>query len=144
MEKETGKAVLGVHAANWLGETGGTLYVILVGGGLFGLLVSGACLLLKSRAKGQPRFFHRIVGAIFLLPLAATAITGVAFKVGEEWLHLSDDVLDIFMSIHQGSWLGKTVRPFYVLALGIGLLSLILTGIQMTGLFRKKTQPAPR
>ncbi len=140
MGKETGGAILEIHAGGWLGETGSVVYVILVGTGLLGLIATGLYLALRSRAKGQPRVFHRMVGAIFLLPLAASAITGIAFKVGADWLHLPESTLGILMSIHQGSWLGKAVRPFYVLAIGIGLLSLAITGLRMTGVFRRKTK----
>lgn len=140
MGKETGGTILDIHAGGWLGGTGSVIYVILVGAGLLSLVATGFYLVVKSRAKGQPRVFHRIVGAIFLLPLAASAITGIAFKAGEEWLQLSDGTLGILMSIHQGSWLGKAARPFYVLAIGIGLLSLAITGLRMTGVFRKKTK----
>lgn len=140
MGKETGGRVLDIHAGAWLGQTGSVLYVLIVGAGLLGLVASGFYLVLKSRAKGNPRRFHRILGAVFLLPLTASAVTGIAFKVGEEWLHLPDSTLGLLMNIHQGSWLGPQVRPFYVLAIGLGLLSLSLTGIQMTGIFRKKSK----
>ena len=140
MGKETGGTILEIHAGGWLGGTGSVVYVIIVGTGLLGLIATGLYLALKSRAKGQPREFHRIVGAIFLLPLAASAATGIALKVGADWLHLPEGTLGILMSIHQGSWLGKAARPFYVLAIGIGLLSLAITGLRMTGVFRKKTK----
>jgi len=138
MGNETGETILEIHTGGWLGETGSVVYVILMGTGLLGLIATGFYLALKSRAKGQPRVFHRIFGVVFLLPLAASAFTGIAFKVGADWIHLSDGTLGIFMSIHQGSWLGKAVRPFYVLAIGIGLLSLAITGLRMTGAFRRK------
>ncbi|MCX6969540.1 MAG: PepSY domain-containing protein [Verrucomicrobia bacterium] len=138
MGKETGGTILDIHAGAWLGDTGSVIYVILMGAGLLALVATGFYLVLKSRAKGQPRVFHRILGAILLLPLAASAVTGIAFKVGEEWLDLPKSTLDLLLNIHQGGWLGTAARPFYVLAVGIGLLVLALTGLQMTGLFRKK------
>ncbi|MFZ4776429.1 MAG: PepSY domain-containing protein [Terrimicrobiaceae bacterium] len=140
MGKETGGTILEIHAGGWLGQTGSVLYVIVVGAGLLGLLATGFYLVLKSRAKGNPRVFHRILGAVFLLPLTASAATGIAFKVGEGWLHWPDSTLGLLMNIHQGSWLGPQVRPFYVLAIGFGLLILAITGLQMTGLFRKKAK----
>jgi hypothetical protein len=138
MSKETGSRVLDIHAGGWLGGTGSVIYVILMGAGLLGLVVTGLSLVRKSRAKGQPRVLHRIVGAVFLLPLALSAITGIAFKVGQDWLHLPDSTLGLLMSLHQGSWLGTTIRPFYILAIGVGLLGLAITGLQMAGLFRSK------
>ena len=138
MGKETGGTILDIHAGTWLGDTGSIIYVILMGAGLLALVVTGFYLVLKSRAKGQPRAFHRILGAILLLPLAVSAVTGIGFKVGEEWLDLPKSTLDLIINIHQGSWLGQTGRVLYVLAIGIGLLILTVTGLQMTGLFRKK------
>lgn len=138
MDSDTGDTILEIHAGGWLGSTGSVLYVILIGSGFLLLIATGLYLVLKSRSKGNPRVFHRILGAILLLPLTASAVTGIAFKVGDEWLHLPDSILGILMSIHQGSWLGKTVRPFYILLLGIGLLVMIGTGMKLTGLFKKK------
>ena len=138
MGKKAGGWLLDIHAGGWLGDTGSVIYVILNGAGLLGLIATGLYLVLKSRTKGQPRIVHRILGAVFLLPLATSAITGIAFKIGDEWLHLPDSTLGLLMSIHQGSWLGKTARPFYVLAIGIGLLGLAISGLQMAGVFRKK------
>lgn len=138
MDSETGDSILEIHAGGWLGSTGSVLYVILIGSGFLLLIATGLYLVLKSRAKGNPRVFHRILGTVLLLPLTASAVTGIALKVGDEWLHLPDSTLAILKSIHQGSWLGKTVRPFYVLLLGIGLLVMIGTGMKLTGLLKKK------
>ncbi len=138
ISKETGGKMMDIHTGAWLGTTGSVFYVILMGVGLLALVGSGCYLVLKSRAKGNPRVFHRLLGAVFLLPLAASAITGIAFKVGDEWLHFPDSVLGLLMTIHQGSWLGKAAVPFYVLTIGLGLLMLAGTGLQMTGIFRRK------
>ena len=138
MGKKAGGQLLEIHAGGWLGDAGSVIYVILNGAGLLGLVATGMYLVLKSRAKNQPRVFHRVLGAVLLLPLATSAITGIAFKVGEDWLHLPDTTLGLLMKIHQGGWLGKAARPFYVLAIGIGLLGLAVTGLHMAGVFRTK------
>lgn len=138
MRKDTGGRILDIHAGTWLGDTGSAIYVILNGAGLLGLVVTGLYLVLKGGAKVQPRIFHRILGTIFLLPLALSAITGIAFKIGDEWFDLPDSTLGLLMSLHQGSWLGKAARPFYILAIGIGLLGLAISGLQMAGVFRKR------
>ncbi|MFZ4682225.1 MAG: PepSY domain-containing protein [Terrimicrobiaceae bacterium] len=138
MPKETGAKILSVHTGEWLGTAGSSAYVLLVGGGLLALVLTGTFLLIKSRAKAGARFAHRILAAILLLPLAASAITGIAFKIGEEWFHLPDKTLDLFMTIHEGAWLGQTLKPFYVLVVGLGLLVLAATGVRLTGLFARK------
>ena len=71
-------------------------------------------------------------------------MTGIAFKAGEDWLDFPQSTLDVLMSIHQGGWLGKAVRPFYVAAIGIGLLVLAVTGLGMTGIYKKFKKPARR
>jgi hypothetical protein len=43
------------------------------------------------------------------------------------------------MSIHQGSWLGPVLRPYYILLLGLGLFWLIGTGIRMIRSTRKNS-----
>ena len=144
MDKKTGGRILDIHAGGWLGDTGSGIYVILVGAGLLALIATGLCLLLKSRGRGSPRVLHRILGALLLLPLTASAVTGIAFKAGEDWLDFPQSTLDVLMSIHQGAWLGKAVRPFYVAAIGIGLLVLAVTGLGMTGIFKKFKKPARR
>jgi uncharacterized iron-regulated membrane protein len=42
------------------------------------------------------------------------------------------------MNLHQGSYFGAVGRPIYVLLVGLGLVILLITGIQMTPLFRKR------
>lgn len=138
MSRPTGNKILSIHAGEWLGEAASPYYVILVGGGLLALIATGLVLAVQSRAKAGPRRMHRLLGLVLMLPLAASAITGILFKLGEDWYHFSEGTLDILMSIHQGSWLGKTVRPFYVLLVGLGLLVLGWYGLRLTRFFSRK------
>ncbi len=138
LEKELGWKILDIHTGEWLGHWGSAVYVGLTGLGLLAMIFSGATLLWKSRAKLALRVRHRVAAGILLLPLTASAITGLAYKFGEEFFHISDETQDVLMMIHQGSWLGKDFAPFYVLFVGLGLLFLLWTGMQMTGVFRKK------
>lgn len=128
MSKETGNKILAIHAGDWLGQHVSPLYVLLVGGGLLALLVTGFVLFIKGRAKAGPRRIHRLLSIILLLPLTASALTGILFKLGEDWFHFSDGTLSVLMSIHQGSWLGKELRPYYILFIGLGLLVLGIYG----------------
>jgi len=118
-----------IHTGEWMGAYGSAAWVALVGGGILALALTGLFLVVTSRAKGQPRVFHRILGATILLPLAATALTGLTVHFFGN--ALPDGVADVLMSIHQGGWLGKTLRPFYVLLLGCGLLAMIVSGLKM-------------
>jgi hypothetical protein len=131
MQKETGEKILHIHTGEWMGEAAGFPYVVATGLGLLALVATGAWLLWKSGLGRGPRLPHRLLGALLILPLAAAAATGILFMASESWLHFSKDTEELLLNIHQGSWLGKTWRPFYVLFMGFGLLTLIWTGMRM-------------
>lgn len=131
MEKPTGQSVLDFHTGMVLGETFSVLYTAFTGLGLLLLSVSGARLLLSSRASKGARGRHRMVGWVLLPPLIATSVTGLGYHFGGLWFGWEESTLKLLMTIHQGSWLGPKLRAFYVLLVGGGLLMLILTGVSM-------------
>jgi len=83
------------------------------------------------------RKIHRFIAPIIFLPILLTTLTGVTYRIGRSWFGMTKDVGEIFLSIHQGSFLGPQLRPFYVLLDGLGLIGLLVTGIIMMGFFRK-------
>ncbi|MEO0055012.1 MAG: hypothetical protein RLZZ50_959 [Verrucomicrobiota bacterium] len=131
LDRETGHAILDVHSGAWLGDTGSSLYLAATGLGLLALCGSGAWLLWRSRAKSGTRRIHRVVAWALLAPLTATALSGMAHHFGELWFDWEPATMKTLMSIHQGSWLGPKLRPFYVLWVGGGLLVLIASGLGM-------------
>lgn len=138
MGKDTGKGILDLHAAFWLGETGSAVYLILVGGLVLFLLFTGLWMLLTSRSSRIPnRRRHRILAILLGLPLTVSVLTGMIFRAGEQWFGLSENTKDVLMMLHQGSWLGQTLRPLYVLFLAIGVTWLCLTGFRLA--FRRKS-----
>ena len=139
MTKPTGNAVLHVHTGEWISPAIAPYYMLVVGGGLLALLITGSFLLWQSRAKKGARAWHRWLGLVFLLPLTATAVTGVACGLDGVWYSLPKETENLLMSIHEGGWLGKTYKPFYVLVLGLGTLGLGGAGLRLTGLFRRKS-----
>jgi len=74
------------------------------------------------------------------LPLAVSTITGLIYRIGRSWFGMSEDVGNIFLSIHQGDFLGEFLTPVYVIFVGLGATLLLVTGISVTGIFRKKRQ----
>jgi hypothetical protein len=84
------------------------------------------------------RKLHRFIAPILLIPILLTTVTGVAYRVGKSWFGMSKDIGEIFLNIHQGSFLGPQLRTFYVLLDGLGLIGLLVTGIFMMGIFGKK------
>ncbi len=143
MPGEVAEFFMTLHEGRFLGEALVPFYVLLVGLGLLGLLVTGLVMILKRKpSKGQPkkdgRWVHRMLAPIAFLPLLLSAFTGVAFRLGETWLRLPEDQIEFLMSIHQGSYFGSVGKPIYVLLVGLGLVLLLVTGIQLTPLFRKR------
>ncbi|MEB3212671.1 MAG: PepSY domain-containing protein, partial [Leptolyngbyaceae bacterium] len=114
----------------------------LMGLGLVGLIVTGLTMVKKRSAKAKikrnQRWVHRLVGAIACLPLLVSAVTGIAYRLGNAWFGLSQSQASLLMTLHEGRYLGNTLKPLYVLSVGIGLVVLLITGIQMTGMFRQK------
>ncbi|MEA5468675.1 PepSY domain-containing protein [Spirulina sp. 06S082] len=82
------------------------------------------------------RKWHRKLAPIVFLPLFITALTGVVYRIARSWFGASDQVGEFLMTIHQGAWLGKDLRVFYVLLNGLGVFAMLLTGIMMARLWR--------
>ncbi|MFM8981597.1 MAG: PepSY domain-containing protein, partial [Spartobacteria bacterium] len=83
---------------------------------------------------------HRLLGIALLLPLTATALTGMAYKFGKDYLGISEETADFLMHIHEGAWLGKELKVFYVLIMGLGLLTAGLLGL---GILLPKKRRSP-
>ncbi|MBD1912026.1 MULTISPECIES: PepSY-associated TM helix domain-containing protein [unclassified Leptolyngbya] len=132
-----------LHQGEFLGEPLMPVYVLLMGLGLVGMIITGLSMLLPKKAsKAQPRrdhrWLHRILSIIGLLPLTISALTGVAYAIGTSWLGLSPRDIGFLLRLHQGYYLGSILWPLYVLVLGVGLVALLITGITMTPVFRKR------
>ncbi|MGB6219513.1 PepSY domain-containing protein [Haloferula sp.] len=136
MEKPTGQKILDFHTGMVLGESASMIYTAFTGLGLLVLALSGARLLLRSRASRGARGRHRLAAWALLIPLIATSVTGLGYHFGGHWFGWDESTLKLLMNIHQGSWLGPVLRPFYILFVGGGLLMLIVTGVAM---LRSKT-----
>ena len=141
MSKDTGQKILYLHSGGWFGATGSVLYLLMLGSALMFLIVSGLWLWFSSgSSKAAPRKIHRVLAITFSLPLMVTAVTGMAYQAGSKWFHAGQGTLALLNSLHQGSWLGPTLRPYYVLFLAGSLIALCLTGFHM--LYRKNRPPA--
>jgi hypothetical protein len=86
------------------------------------------------------RKLHRKIAPFIFLPLLLTALTGVSYRIGRSWFGLGDEFGDAMMLIHQGTWLGPQLRPFYVLLNALGAIGMIVTGIIMSGLFFRRSK----
>ncbi|WP_330204555.1 hypothetical protein [Cyanobacterium sp. Dongsha4] len=84
------------------------------------------------------RKLHRKIAPIVFLPLFVTAFTGVLYRVARSWFGVSDEIGEMIMFIHQGTFLGKDLRVFYVILNGLGLIGMVVSGIVMSGIFFRR------
>lgn len=75
--------------------------------------------------------------------MLASAVTGITYQVGESWLGLPEEQIELLITIHQGSYLGSFGKPIYVFLVGLGVIAMLFIGIRMTGIFRKRLSPVP-
>lgn len=137
-----------IHQGEFLGEMLVPFYVLLMGLGLIGMVVTGLLMLRRKRnpTKELPkdhRGWHRLLAIAGFLPLTLSALTGIGYALGESWFGISPGVAGALMRIHQGAYLGSFLRAIYVLLVGLGLVGLLITGINMTGIFRKRRVQPP-
>ena len=87
------------------------------------------------------RKYHRVLAPILFLPLALTVSTGMLATVVGEW-HLGAGLVSrsFLMSLHTGEIFG--LAAIYPILNGIGLVGMLITGISLSGLFRK-SRPTP-
>ncbi len=146
MSGEATEIFMEIHQGEYLGNQLKPIYVLLVGLGLVGITVSGLMMTRlfnsthpEKTAKFNFRTIHRIAAPVLFLPLLVSAVTGVTYRIGKSWFGMSRENAEIFLEIHQGEYLGKFFQPIYVLFVGLGLLGMIATGINMLGWFRRPT-----
>ena len=130
--KETGNDVLYFHTGAWFGTNGSVVFLAVLGSGLLFLVFSGLWMWRAGRLpSAKVRRSHRFLGVLFSLPLIITAVTGIAYQVGGKWLGADEKFLKLVMNLHQGSWLGPELRPFYILLVGGALVFLCLSGLRL-------------
>ncbi|GAB1542002.1 hypothetical protein NUACC21_46750 [Scytonema sp. NUACC21] len=135
-----------IHQGEYLGQPLVPIYVLLVGLGLIAMIVTGLSMTkLFDSNRSSPktsklnfRKVHRILAPIAFLPLAVSALTGIIYKLGRTWFGMPGEQAALFLRIHQGTYLGPALRTFYVLLVGLGLLVMSITGIRISGIFRKR------
>jgi len=137
MSDETGHQIMRLHSGELMGVNVSVVYVFLVGGGLLFLVCSGLVMWFSGGSKVSRRKSHRVLAITFSLPLVLSAVTGMAYHAGAKWFQADESTLEILMSLHQGTWLGKDLRAYYIVLLGTGLIALCLTGLRLCFRVRK-------
>ncbi|BAY07874.1 peptidase [Calothrix sp. NIES-2098] len=82
------------------------------------------------------RKYHRQIAIILCLPLFLSVLTGMSFTIAHEWLH-QDELGEFLLHIHTLEIFH--LEKIYPLLNGLGLIGLLITGLSMTGLFRKRS-----
>lgn len=136
--------LLSIHQGAYLGPVLTPLYILWVGVGAASLILTGWVLsrrpLGAQSGPSRPRRllqWHGLIAPIVAVPLFVTTITGVAYYFGSQVLGLSTQQTSLLLRIHQGSYLGSTLKVYYVLLLGLGVCLMAMSGIQMTSLWRR-------
>lgn len=81
------------------------------------------------------RKYHRQIAIASAIPLILTVITGVAYTIADEWFE-QGQLGEFLLGIHTMEIikLGK----IYPILNGLGLIGLLVTGLSMTNLFRRR------
>lgn len=78
------------------------------------------------------RRLHADLAPFVLLPLLITVGTGVGYRLLRDWGGLGRDQAHGLMVLHEGEWLrqwlGPTGETLYVLANGLGLMWMLVSG----------------
>jgi uncharacterized iron-regulated membrane protein len=140
ISNQTANLLMSIHQGGFLGAPLSPIYVLLMGLGLLAMIATGLTLLKRRsspKAKRDWRWTHRILAPIAFLPLIISAVTGIGYRLGQSWFGLPREQTGLLLRIHQGSYLGEQGRMVYVLLVGLGLLGLLLTGINLSGVLRR-------
>ncbi len=84
------------------------------------------------------RQYHRKIAIVLCLPLLLTVLTGMGYTMVGEWsmnLGLSRSQM---MKLHTGELF--RLQGIYPILNGIGLIGLLVTGLSMSNLFKKRKE----
>jgi uncharacterized iron-regulated membrane protein len=144
LSSSMGDLMMSIHEGKFLGENLVPIYVLLLGMGLLAAIVSGLTLVRRTLKRFPSplkqftwRSIHGWLSLFIFLPLTLTAITGIAYRLGNSWFGFSQKQVAILMRLHEGAVLGSAFNSIYVLLTGAGLIAIVVTGIEMSGIFRK-------
>lgn len=83
------------------------------------------------------RKYHRQIAIAVSLPLILTVISGVGYSLFDEWFE-QEKIAEFLLEIHTMEILH--LEKIYPLLNGLGLIGLLVTGLSMTGLFKKSSK----
>jgi hypothetical protein len=92
--------------------------------------------------KRSFRKYHRLLGIILSVPLVLTVLTGMLTTFVRQWSMSIGVPASFLLSIHTGEIFH--LQGIYPILNGLGLLGLLVTGLNMSGLFGKKNRQNPK
>lgn len=137
--------LLGIHQGRFLGNKLVPIYVLLMGLGVFAmglttLISSSGDRLISGQTKTKALSAYKVLMPLIVFPLAVCVETGVAYRLGTDWLNMPTQQTEIFLSIHHGATLGTVLGTFYTLLTGVGLIVLSIMGIPINIFSKGKTK----
>jgi diguanylate cyclase (GGDEF)-like protein len=136
LPKTLSNILINIHQGEFLGKKLMPFYVLFMSLGIFTI---GLITLIKSRnnlifraTKPNTISICKLLALILVIPLAICVETGVAYRLGTDWLNMPSQQTAILLSIHTGAPLGVILGIFYILITGFGLILLSIMGIKMT------------
>jgi uncharacterized iron-regulated membrane protein len=136
----TANFLMVIHQGGFLGAPLVPIYVLLMGVGLLAMIATGLVMLKRKapkKAKQDWRSLHRWLAPIAFLPLIVSAVTGIGYRLGQSWFNLPREQTALLLRIHQGAYLGNPGRVIYVVLIGLGLVGLLISGINLSGVLRR-------
>jgi hypothetical protein len=82
------------------------------------------------------RKYHRTLAIMVCLPLALTVLTGMAATVVGEWSLSFGLSRSFLLKLHTGEILH--LQAIYPILNGLGLIGLLVTGLSMSPLFKRR------
>lgn len=92
--------------------------------------------------KRSFRKYHRWLGVILALPLMLTVLTGILTTFVREWSISIGIPASLLLSIHTGEIFH--LEGIYPILNGVGFLGLLVTGLNLSGLFSRKNRQTPK
>jgi GGDEF domain-containing protein len=136
LPKPLGNILMNIHQGEFLGKKLMPFYILFMSLGIFTIglnaLIKSRDNLISSSTKPNTVSLYKLLALILVIPLAICVETGVAYRLGTDWLDMPKQQTAIFLSIHTGAPLGILLGIFYTLITGLGLILLSIMGIKMT------------
>lgn len=85
------------------------------------------------------RKYHRWLGIILALPLVTTILSGMGYTIADEWFHRKA-LGNLMVRIHTFQILH--LEKLFPVLIGVGMIGLLITGLDMMGVFGKFSKPA--